>query len=263
MKKLLAILVSLLVIAGITPIVIALVFVPAVVQPSGVPVVVPDTAVNKSPVLEGIEPGTLERTIFIHYAKPPTAGGAKAPTCYKLLGVKWKSLPVNYLVNPTGSGLSDEDVLNSIAASTNEWDSHTTTALFGTGSIDYTADWDSSYPDGRNEYSWGNYSEPGVIAVTVVWSGVPIGGKGRQIIEYDVLFDTDYLWQIYPTNTTTQYMDLPNIATHETGHGIGLGDVYEDACSYVTMYGYSWYGEIQKRDLAQPDVTGLQKLYGA
>ncbi|MEM5811056.1 MAG: matrixin family metalloprotease, partial [Candidatus Aenigmatarchaeota archaeon] len=120
-----------------------------------------------------------------------------------------------------------------------------------------------SYPDGRNEYSWGNYSEPGVIAVTVVWSGVPIGGKGRQIIEYDVLFDTDYLWQIYPTNTTTQYMDLPNIATHETGHGIGLGDVYEDACSYVTMYGYSWYGEIQKRDLAQPDVTGLQKLYGA
>jgi uncharacterized lipoprotein YajG len=61
MKKLLTILVSVLVIAGITPIVLALVFVPAVVQPSGVPVVVQDIAVGKSPVLKGIQPGTLEK----------------------------------------------------------------------------------------------------------------------------------------------------------------------------------------------------------
>jgi len=214
---------------------------------------------SKAPL---VEPGTLEKTVFIHYAKPSKLS-SKTPTCYKLLNAKWKSLPVNYVVNPSGSGLNDTDVLNSIVASTTEWDSHTSTTLFGTASIDYNADWDSDSPDGRNEYSFGNYSDPNVIAVTVVWSGIPIGGKGRQIIEYDVMFDTDYKWQTYPYNTTTQYMDLQNIATHETGHGIGLDDVYDAACSEVTMYGYSYYGEINKRTLEQPDITGLQKLYGA
>ncbi|PJA83788.1 MAG: peptidase M10A and M12B matrixin and adamalysin, partial [Candidatus Nealsonbacteria bacterium CG_4_9_14_3_um_filter_37_29] len=56
--------------------------------------------------------------------------------------------------------------------------------------------------------------------------------------------------------------DLQNIATHELGHGVGLGDVYETACSEVTMYGYSNYGETQKRTLEAPDITGLQTLYG-
>jgi hypothetical protein len=261
LRKILVLLVSILLLAEITPFVFALIFVPARVQPSGGMVNVPNVARDRAPPL--VEPGTLEKTIFIHYAKSSKTGGAKVPTCYKLLGAKWKSLPINYVVNPSNSGLSESDVVNSIAASTSEWDSHTSATLFGTGSIDYTANWDSDSPDGRNEYSWGNYPEPGVIAITVVWSGIPLGGKGRQIIEYDVMFDTDYMWQIFPFNTTTQYMDLRNIATHETGHGIGLDDVYDAACSEVTMYGYSTYGEIIKRDLAQPDITGLQKLYGA
>jgi tryptophanase len=47
------------------------------------------------------------------------------------------------------------------------------------------------------------------------------------------------------------------------GHGVGLDDVYDTACSEVTMYGYSTYGEIKKRDLETPDIIGLQKLYGA
>jgi hypothetical protein len=214
-----------------------------------------------------VEPGTLEKTVFIHYAKPSKLS-SKTPTCYKLLNAKWKSLPVNYVVNPNdrGSGLSEDDVLNAIVASTTEWDSHTSTALFGTANIDYNADWDSDSPDGINEYSFGNYPDPNVIAVTVVWSGVPIGGKGRQIIDYDVMFNTNYNWlNCTQTSCTSENkgMDLQNIATHETGHGIGLDDVYDTSCSEVTMYGYSDYGEIIKRTLEQPDITGLQKLYGA
>ena len=82
------------------------------------------------------------------------------------------------------------------------------------------------------------------------------------------MFDIDWIWgDADPNNDgivdNPNVMDLQNIATHEFGHGIGLDDVYNSECSEVTMYGYSDYGEIKKRTLEQPDVTGLQKLYGA
>jgi len=210
------------------------------------------------PSLDWIEPWSFQKMIFIHYAKA-SSPQAKVPTCYKLLGVKWKSLPVNYVVHPNLS-------LEAIIASTETWDTATSTKLFGTALVDSSANWDSGSPDGRNEYSLGNYPEEGVIAVTVVWSGVPVGGKGRQILEFDVMFDTDYNWYdctITECTAANKGMDLQNIATHETGHGVGLADVYDPSCSAVTMYGYSTYGEIQKRTLEPPDITGLQKLYGA
>ena len=81
----------------------------------------------------------------------------------------------------------------------------------------------------------------------------------REIIEFDVLFDTDYTWGDADINPTV--MDLQNIATHEIGHGLGLADIYDSACSEVTMYGYSVYGETKKRTLEPPDMTGMQELY--
>ena len=57
-------------------------------------------------------------------------------------------------------------------------------------------------------------------------------------------------------------MDLQNIATHEFGHGLGLGDIYIDDCSEFTMYGYSYNGDTDNRSLEDPDITGLWELYG-
>ena len=57
-------------------------------------------------------------------------------------------------------------------------------------------------------------------------------------------------------------MDLQNIAVHELGHSFGLADIYSSSCAEVTMYGYSTEGETKKRTLEQPDITGIQKLYG-
>jgi hypothetical protein len=56
-------------------------------------------------------------------------------------------------------------------------------------------------------------------------------------------------------------MDLQNIATHEFGHAVGLDDVYENACSEVTMYGYSTEMETKKRTLEQPDIKGFLTIY--
>src|SRR3990167_1360543 len=56
-------------------------------------------APENSPVIDN--DWGLERVDFIHYVKPENAGNSrKTSTCYKLMGVKWKSLPVNYSINP-------------------------------------------------------------------------------------------------------------------------------------------------------------------
>lgn len=223
--------------------------VPAYVAPANAAISVPEKAIENSPA--------LEKHVFIHYKKDfakPGGTGTKQPACYAYLskGAKLKGTK-NFVVSP------DLDA-TAIWSSGQEWDSQTSASLFGTYSVNSTANWDSDAPDGRNEFSMGNYPEPGVIAVTVAWgyfSGPP---QTREIIEFDVLFNTDYAWGNVDVDGTS-VMDLQNIATHEIGHGLGLADLY-NTCTEETMYGYSENGETKKRDLNAGDIAGLQNLYG-
>jgi len=224
---------------------------------SGVAAANPNQAANKAK-----EP--LEKITFIHYKDGTVKGvgrGATVPKCYKLLGVKWKSLQVSYVVNPSEYDISF--VTSAISTSAKEWDSHTSADLFDDYKVDYSATWDDTADkvDYENEYVFGPYSDSNVIAVTVVW----YTRFTKQIVDYDVLFNTYYTWKDCSVAGTdcSAAMDLQNIATHETGHGVGLADIYSSACSEVTMYGYSDYGETQKRTLEKPDITGIQKLYGS
>ena len=227
-------------------------------------------APDNSPVIDEdweLTPPSLEKIVFIHYkkgfAKPPWAGPPegkeKGPKCYGFLskGAKWKDLPINYVIHPD----LEATVPGAIFAGAETWDDATSQELFnGYTTTDSTANWDNEVPDGRNEFSFGNYPAEEVIAVAVVWgyfSGPP---KTREILEFDVLFDTDFTWG--DATLDSAVMDLQNIATHEIGHGIGLGDIYDSACSEVTMYGYSGYGETKKRTPEPPDITGIQELYG-
>lgn len=214
---------------------------------------------SKAPDLEKIE--------FIHwkkgYGKPEGVGKApKAPSCYAFLGkygktyLKWTVLPVSYVINPTNpQELSEGFVTSAVFNSAETWDVATSKELMNDAyAIDYTATY--GVQDYKNAISFGNYPTENVIAVTTVW----YNSVTKAIVEFDVMFDTDWAWG--DTTVDSTMMDLQNIATHELGHGVGLADVYDTACSAVTMYGYSDYGETQKRTLEQPDITGLQTLYG-
>jgi len=207
----------------------------------------------------------LDKITFIYYKDGTVKEVGREITgrdkCYKLLGVKWSSLPVRYVINPSNSqGLSESFVTTAISTSAETWDAVTSRELFNNV---YTTDPSATWDDGtvnpvdyRNEYVFGYYLDSRVIAVTVIW----YTRYGMRIVDYDVLFNTQFNWDDATINPLA--MDLQNIATHETGHGVGLSDIYSTSCSQVTMYGYSNEGDTIKRTLEKADITGLQKMYG-
>jgi len=196
------------------------------------------------------------------FARPDGVGNDKATTCYAFLGKysrtlsKWNTLPVSYVINPTDSGLNQDFVINAIQASAETWDAATSAELFNNSyTIDNTVIW--GVQDFKNALTWGDYPQTNVIAVTRYW----IDSATKSIVEFDIMFDNDFHWGDAAVNHSL--MDVQNIATHELGHGIGLSDVYKTPCGNVTMFGYSDNGDISKRTLEQPDITGLQMLYGS
>ena len=209
----------------------------------------------------------LEKIVFIHYkkdhAKP--VDKSKQTKCYKLLPAKvsWKETPISYVINPQNPFNLDESlILSAVSSAAEEWDAHTSRELM---EDQYTIDYSvaAGIQDYRNVVAFGNYQEEGVIAITTIW----YNPATKAIVEFDIMLDTDWVWGNADSNNdgivdNPLVMDIQNIATHEFGHAIGLGDVYNYECSEVTMYGYSDYGEIKKRSLEQPDITALQTLYG-
>ena len=75
-----------------------------------------------------------------------------------------------------------------------------------------------------------------------------------------MVFNDAFTWSKDASGSTTE-MDFENIATHELGHAVGLGDLYDDKCSEMTMYGYASYGETNKRSLEDGDIAGIRALY--
>ncbi|MFH1801492.1 MAG: matrixin family metalloprotease [archaeon] len=178
--------------------------------------------------------------------KPATTG----PKCYKLMGVKWSDTP-DYVAQT-------QDLLDIAEISIGTWDGATNFDLLGDEVVDELAgfgDINNPIMDEKNSYSYGDYPLDGVIAVCRTW-----WNADREIIEYDIMFDTDFTWG--DATESDSVMDLQNIATHEIGHAFGLSDLYTKKCVDQTMYGYSDYGETNKQTLGTGDINGIRALYG-
>lgn len=204
---------------------------------------------------------TLDRIELIHYkdGKVKVMGGkGKLPTCYTFLTkskIKWQGLPVRYVINPTNiERLSTKEITSAISTSAETWDLATTKELFNdVYSTDLTVQYGAN--DGKNSIIFGDDLSGDIIAVTNIW----YNPRARAIVDFDIKFNSAFVWGV---DGSLDKMDLQNIATHELGHGVGLGDVYSDSCSAVTMYGYSTEGDVDKRTLEQADIKGLTILYG-
>lgn len=217
-----------------------------------------------------VGPPDVEQKIFVHYAKPAKPSPpTKDSGSYKVFA-KWllSDLPVKYKINPTGSGMPSAEVETIVTLSAEEWDdgdysnwggvSRELFSYIGSSAKTY-ADlaWTSGDLDGENTIVFGDYTEANVIAVTLIW----YTRVTKRILEFDMVFDTSWKWGDAEVEDTA-VMDLQNIATHELGHAVGLGDLYRPNTTLETMYGYADYDEIIKRDLYNGDIAGITSLYG-
>jgi len=224
-----------------------------------------------------ITPPQLKQVILIHYAQPdglPGKPGKPPPeekvyTNYKLLGPKWVSLPVSYVIDPDyGPAGAAAEVYEAFEA----WDDATSAELYNdTYGVDPNATPSTQSPDFKNVVCWRIIAGyPNAIALTSIWYLDMTGDEmspDDEMQDCDVIFNLKYKWGVDPDGTgplqlPKGYYDVCNIATHEAGHVTGLADLYDSVDSEMTMYGYSAAKETKKITLEIGDVAGAQELYG-
>ena len=206
----------------------------------------------------------IERGVFVHY--PHAQGLAKGAGAtgdqvndYKYNGIHWAIPAVSYKINPVNTQIPDTDVINATQLAFQEWVSHDN---FNSTHIDfnYLGTTVTNTPvnpstDGINTVSFESFgsSYPNAIAVTFYW----YSRTTKTLVETDTVFNSDLPWA---TNGDSASYDLQNIATHEFGHWLLLGDLYSPRDWALTMYGYGYKGDTD-HTLGTGDITGINKIY--
>lgn len=226
----------------------------------------------------GKGPPAIEVVVLVHYPKghapdkdtpEPAKPGAPKPgdeASYKTIG-KWAMTRLAAVANL--SSVSEADHTSFLGGLTDgfvAWDSASGLTVSLTQGTAVNSSYLTGTRDGVNVVSWQSLAAkyPNAIAVAWVWRYV----NTKEIIEADIAMASEYPWfqNTVPGDPDLAtgvggYMDVQNIATHEFGHFVGLGDLRSAA--EQTMYAYSNYTEVKKRSLEAGDIAGVQKLYGS
>lgn len=237
----------------------------------------------------GKGPPELTKIVFVHYPKgleakdgipgPPTDKPGKPPKddndgggklWYKYSGIHWDGTSADFLYNPTGA---PGDFLDAIQLGFDTWsDVDGSNFSFGTGAVtNIGISALDNIADGNNVVGWADLNAEGftnAIAVTMIWS---IGGI---IQEVDMAFNNNAIFEWSQNglgdeewdfvDTPGKYdVDVQNIATHEAGHWLLLGDMYNKPAGEQTMFGISAEFDLQKRSLESGDIAGIEEIYPA
>ena len=201
----------------------------------------------------------IEGIAYVHRARSDRAdrrpGGGGTCFSYLASGARWLSAEP-WSVDDSDAPIGGMDGLMSTDVAT--WEGAAGADIFGGGSRDTSYDAVTSNVDGRNGAEFGPIADQGVIAVTYTWGIFGGSPKNRQLVEWDMIFDSDsFSWS---TTGAPGTMDFRNIDTHELGHAMGLGHP-SGSCTEETMYAFASLGETKKRDLNAGDVAGINGLY--
>jgi len=101
------------------------------------------------------------------------------------------------------------------------------------------------------------------IAVAYVWFNL----RTKEVVEFDMVFNSDLGWGNLSGSGDCvggNDFDVQDIAAHEIGHIYGIGHMSPNGANNAqSMYPYAAPGEIYKRTLANGDLAGIAKKYGA
>lgn len=225
----------------------------------------------------------LTKAVFVHYPKGLEAKGgipgapdkppkpdddAKEKLWYKYGGIHWANPTATYLYDSTGQ---PGDYLGAIHEGFEVWETAEGASFDFVYGGATTAGLSSlnNVRDGKNVVGWADLDQYGMsnaIAVTMVW----YDSLTKQIIEIDMAFSTSstYAWHdnssynVWNAGNTPAYdVDVQNIATHEAGHWLMLGDMYNTPANKQTMFGISAEFDLIKRTLESGDEAGIALIY--
>ena len=168
------------------------------------------------------------------------------------VNIKWNAAAVTYYINvsngPSGSAAA---IQNSLQTWT---DVNTSPFVFVYGGSTQKTSTDYGRNDSQNIIVFGPMVSSGALAENTYWYAASSGN----IFDSDIKFNTDYQWS---SSGQTGSFDVQNVVTHELGHSLSLGDIYNSSDSEATMYGYASAGETKKRTLDLDDINGISFLY--
>lgn len=243
----------------------------------------------------GKGPPDLEKVVLVHHAKdfpvgnphgtPPGQDGDKpnggknegGKLWYDYSRLHWGSMPVEYYV--TNADSLSEGFLAAIQGSFAVWDNasepYAVSYLGTTEVLPDTEVWNDELgayiPDMLNVVGWKDLGSSDTIGVTYYWYNV----YTKELVDVDTALNSNsaYAWwqnsitsdpdkASWTEGQTAAYdVDVQNIMTHEAGHWLLLGDLYQKPAGGQTMYGITAEFELKKRSLESGDEAGIQVIY--
>lgn len=199
-----------------------------------------------------------ERGVFVDYGygSPPWYPPEEETDSYQWAPrIYWASddLPIDVTIYTSNEPISG--TLAVIEAGFTTWDAATTTSIYGSITED-TGTWPGVVLDGEKTVAWAPIDGPGgIIGVTYYW----YYRDTKEMVEFDIVLDSDENWS---TTGALAAFDIQNVATHEVGHTLVLGDLRSPRDGALTMHAYTRLGDTIKSTLGLGDILGIQAIYG-
>jgi hypothetical protein len=178
---------------------------------------------------------------------------------------RWPSRRYSYRINGASFG-GIAETRSSIVAGHRAWDNTRNDCGFGdqnnitTRYLGRTTRKASSNADGASvidKGEVGNITRCGRSTVAVACSWLQPGPADRPFAENDQRYDDDY--RFTNSGSLGGSYDYQHIATHESGHSIGLD--HTSASRWLTMYPQAPSGSTIWRTLGLGDVLGMRNIY--